>query len=442
MLRIRLVGKVQTSKLRDTGIICAACLVLGGMLAGWRMLIVTACLAALLLLFTNYFNRRLNREAWYFTIAPGTVTLSANSFQTKQINFSDIDNISVRQPSLASKAAVIINSQGSTLAVGLGHPLESLNWLSNVLIMELAGLTWKPLHGVDRNRSRNRTSVADNAALLKSDLATRLIAIYQALAPDVLNDLKAAIEKKDAPFVRQNAHWLKSASANVGAHQLSELFQRMQIYGTENNLERAHILLQEIEKKSSEVSRWLDLVRTTQITNIALKFQGTQVDDDASADTATTYGTARHKAKILVVDDSAVSREIAAEFLGGLVSEVSFAHNAEQALERCQLDTFELILMDCEMAGVDGYECTRRIRQRERALGGARTIIIALTAHALKGDRAKCLAAGMDDYLSKPYAPEELIEKVDEWLRDAQQLRANQTGALEPEQRPTLAATS
>ncbi len=114
---------------------------------------------------------------------------------------------------------------------------------------------------------------------------------------------------------------------------------------------------------------------------------------------------------ILLVEDEYINRTLACEIIKQQNWRVTTAEDGQAALALFPTDAFNLILMDIQMPEMDGYQTTAAIRAKEQEHGG-RIPIVALTAHALKGDRERCLNAGMDDYLSKPIRPDELIEVV------------------------------
>lgn len=117
--------------------------------------------------------------------------------------------------------------------------------------------------------------------------------------------------------------------------------------------------------------------------------------------------------KVLVVDDNPVNRKVACGFLKKLGFESDVAEDGKEALNCVKKATYGLILMDCQMPVMDGYEATRAIRQH---LKGVALPIIAVTANAMEGDREKCLAAGMDDYIPKPLRKDVLEKTVFSWL--------------------------
>ena len=117
---------------------------------------------------------------------------------------------------------------------------------------------------------------------------------------------------------------------------------------------------------------------------------------------------------ILVVEDNRVNQLLARKQLEVLGFRADVADNGIVALEAIERKNYDLILMDCQMPELDGYEVTRRIRRRQR--GNWQVPIVALTAHAMKGDREKCLAAGMNDYISKPFRERDLAAVLDRWL--------------------------
>jgi CheY-like chemotaxis protein len=126
--------------------------------------------------------------------------------------------------------------------------------------------------------------------------------------------------------------------------------------------------------------------------------------------------------RVLVVEDHAVNRMLATRLLAKLGCEVEIAENGRIALERTAQHSYDLIFMDCQMPEMDGYEATRAIRERERA-GAGRTPIVALTANAMSQDRERCLEAGMDDYITKPYAAADFERALQRWC-NAQALPA------------------
>lgn len=119
---------------------------------------------------------------------------------------------------------------------------------------------------------------------------------------------------------------------------------------------------------------------------------------------------------ILFVDDNIVNQRLGKGMLSKLGLEFEFAANGQEALNARKIKKFSLILMDCQMPVMDGYEAARQIRQFEAETGKSRIAIIALTANAMQSDRDKCIATGMDDYLAKPYSIQDLLTILSRWL--------------------------
>jgi len=123
-------------------------------------------------------------------------------------------------------------------------------------------------------------------------------------------------------------------------------------------------------------------------------------------------------AQVLLVEDNPVNQDVGTAMLESLGCTVTVANNGAEALEALTgSHHFDLVFMDCQMPVMDGYEATRTLRQREQAApaGTPASIVIALTAHAMEGDRELCLAAGMDDYLTKPFNQEQLKTVLERW---------------------------
>lgn len=128
-------------------------------------------------------------------------------------------------------------------------------------------------------------------------------------------------------------------------------------------------------------------------------------------------GSGTRLRKMLLAEDNPVNVEVATAMLDSLGVDVSCARNGEEALQAVRAGHYDVVLMDCQMPVMDGFAATGEIRRHERENGRGRKLpIIAITANALQGDRESCLAAGMDDYLSKPFTQQQLAAVMGRWI--------------------------
>ena len=121
------------------------------------------------------------------------------------------------------------------------------------------------------------------------------------------------------------------------------------------------------------------------------------------------------KPLVLLVEDNPIQLRISKAYAEKLGVEVHTAQNCKEAISALEKRKYALILMDWRMPEKDGIQCTREIRDVD-AKNGLHTPIVALTARAMQGDRERCLAAGMDDYLSKPFTTAQLKEVMGRWI--------------------------
>jgi CheY-like chemotaxis protein len=128
------------------------------------------------------------------------------------------------------------------------------------------------------------------------------------------------------------------------------------------------------------------------------------------------------RGRVLVVEDNVVNQRVAAKMLEALGCAADVAADGREALEKLARHSYDLVLMDGQMPEMNGFEATREIRRREERDGG-HVPIVAMTAHALEGDRDRCLEAGMDDYLAKPVSVGALERALQRWVEAAEPKR-------------------
>ncbi|MHB8384223.1 MAG: response regulator [Candidatus Binataceae bacterium] len=173
--------------------------------------------------------------------------------------------------------------------------------------------------------------------------------------------------------------------------------------------------------RQSELSSWLNTafargcVQDHQQTDSSAEPPRTPIQLKSFREIADSFPSeARARALILVAEDNTVNCKMVLKMLERLGCRAESVTNGREALEALAHTAFNIVLMDCQMPEMDGYEATREIRRR---IGGADKIaVIGLTAHALDDDRQKCIDAGMDDYLSKPFLTEELAAILSRWI--------------------------
>ncbi|HIJ83506.1 MAG TPA: response regulator, partial [Magnetococcales bacterium] len=135
-------------------------------------------------------------------------------------------------------------------------------------------------------------------------------------------------------------------------------------------------------------------------------------------------------AHVLLAEDHPINQQVAREMLKNMGLEVFVVGNGQAAVEAVRHENFDLVLMDIQMPVMDGYDATRNIRSDPK---NKNMPIIAMTAHALAGDRERCLDAGMDDYVTKPIEPELLYSALEKWIRPGHRLLDVQTIPVGPE---------
>jgi len=142
------------------------------------------------------------------------------------------------------------------------------------------------------------------------------------------------------------------------------------------------------------------------------------LDDKKSSPTQSMLG-----GRVLLAEDHPVNQDVALGMLANFGCEVTVADNGRAALDALALDEFDVVLMDCDMPEMNGFTATEQLRKRESEANLTRIPVIALTANALQGDRERCLAAGMDDYLSKPISSKNLRLTLEKWLKPSGNLK-------------------
>lgn len=184
----------------------------------------------------------------------------------------------------------------------------------------------------------------------------------------------------------------------------------------------------DVESEPNQGSRFWFTVRLRKSTSVPVTVPG------ELPSTALSTGSIPVQAPyhVLVAEDNPVNQKLIGRLLEKLGYQATVVFNGREAFERAAKNQYAAVLMDCQMPEMDGLTATGEIRAREVALGLPHLPIIALTAHIMPGDRERCLAAGMDDYLSKPLNSEKLRSTLVQWIAWAQDHASQPQETLQP----------
>jgi len=155
-------------------------------------------------------------------------------------------------------------------------------------------------------------------------------------------------------------------------------------------------------------------VRRAELLDAILKALGGRAAEETTPDLVTRHSLRESKSRyrILLAEDNSVNQVLALRLLEKRGHTVKVAGNGREAVSALQNGSFDLVLMDVQMPEMDGFEATAAIRRQEK-ISGNHLFVVAVTAHAMVGDKERCLEAGMDDYITKPIRPTELDEVLE-----------------------------
>ncbi|NNC67045.1 MAG: response regulator, partial [Gammaproteobacteria bacterium] len=260
----------------------------------------------------------------------------------------------------------------------------------------------------------------------KLNVAEAAITNYLIYAPKILQEFDYARNIKSHRLAIPLAQSLKSSSVSVGATNLALLCIKIELLNQTNSSDELLELIDELKSNFKHVRKALESYLIEMRANDQSHLPAKQTD---SSDISS------NKVKILLVEDNSINQEVALGMLDEMGHNATVVSSGSKAIAALEEEPYDLVLMDCQMPEIDGYHATKIIRVlQEQGKINKQLSIIAITANALEGDRDRCLTAGMDDYLAKPYSYEELFEIVSRWTNktkiEEEQLHASAEDSL------------
>ena len=230
---------------------------------------------------------------------------------------------------------------------------------------------------------------------------------------------KEALVAKEWVTLANKAHQIKGASASVAVQSMSEVAANLHERVKGDNLEGVPELVIQLEQILERLKGHIDINSTSDEDSLSTK---ELTDEEPSPvvstqplgnEGATSAQEQEQSLKLLLVEDTPINLKLVQHQVRLLGYQWDCAENGRQAIEKLAENDYDIVLMDCQMPVMDGYQATRALREREGA--NRHIVVIGMTAYAMAGDREKCIEAGMDDYLSKPVMIKDLKVMLERW---------------------------
>ena len=232
-----------------------------------------------------------------------------------------------------------------------------------------------------------------------------------------ITQAKQALVDRDWTTLANKAHQIKGASSSVAVQVMPEVSDQLRHQALLKSPEGAGKLVTRLEQIIAQLKGHIDLnspvVRDSLLTKVEVNEKSSPVSGFKSVQGEIINLDQPTSLNILLVEDTPINLKLVQHQVRLLGHEWDTAENGAIALDKLATNKYNLVLMDCQMPIMDGYQATQTLRQREGA--ERHTVVIGMTAYAMPGDREKCLAAGMDDYLSKPVMVKELKVMLQRW---------------------------
>ena len=234
-----------------------------------------------------------------------------------------------------------------------------------------------------------------------------------------ITQAKEALDAKDWVTLANKAHQIKGASASIAVQSMAEIAANLHTQVKTNTVEGIPELITQLDQILGRLKGHID-INSISVEDLRLTKEPTSEESSLDISSQSSkkqlsnpeqeQGTSL---KILLVEDTPINLKLVRHQVHLLGHQSDAAENGQEALDKLAQGEYDIVLMDCQMPVMDGYQATQSLRRRE---GSSRHIVvIGMTAYAMQGDREKCLEAGMDDYLSKPVMIKDLKVMLERW---------------------------